>query len=115
MPKTIFSKIISKEIPADIVYESELVLAFRDIRPQAPVHVLIIPKAEIPAVTNLKSFEHAGLLGEMFDVANRIAKELGIDKDGFRLVFNNGRNGGQEVDHLHMHLLGGRQMKWPPG
>lgn len=115
MGKTIFSRIISKEIPADIVYESETVLAFRDIKPQAPVHILIIPKKEIARVTELRSFEHAALLGEMFDVANHLAKNLGLDKDGFRLVFNNGTNGGQEVEHLHMHLLGGRQMKWPPG
>jgi histidine triad (HIT) family protein len=115
MGKTIFSKIISKEIPADILYESETVMAFRDIKPQAPIHVLIIPKEEISAVTDLKRFENAGLLGEMFDAANSIAKKMGLDKEGFRLVFNNGRNGGQEVNHLHMHLLGGRQMKWPPG
>ncbi|MGA7837543.1 MAG: histidine triad nucleotide-binding protein [Ignavibacteriaceae bacterium] len=115
MGKTIFSKIISKEIPADILYESETVMAFRDIKPQAPVHVLIIPKEEISAVSELKRFEHAGLLGEMFDAANIIAKKMALDKEGFRLVFNNGRNGGQEVNHLHMHLLGGRQMKWPPG
>lgn len=115
MGKTIFSKIISKEIPADIVYESELVLAFRDIKPQAPVHILIIPKAEIPTVSDIRSYEHAGLLGEMFDVANKLARQEGIDKDGFRLVFNCRENGGQEVYHIHMHLLGGRQMNWPPG
>lgn len=109
MGRTIFSKIISKEIPADIVYESELILAFRDIKPQAPVHILIIPKAEIPKVTDLKSYEHAGLLGEMFDVANKLAKKMDIDKDGFRLVLNCGDDGGQEVYHLHMHLLGGRK------
>jgi len=115
MSSTIFSKIISKEIPADIVYESEMLLAFKDIKPQAPVHILIIPKAEIDRVTDLKRFEHAGMLGEMFDAANKIAKKMGIEKDGFRLVFNCGNFGGQEVNHLHMHLLGGRQMKWPPG
>lgn len=115
MAKTIFSKIIRKEIPADILYESELVMAFRDIKPQAPVHILIIPRAEIPSVTNIRGFDHAGLLGEMIDVANKIAKKLGLDRDGFRLVINHGPNGGQEVNHLHIHLLGGRQMKWPPG
>ncbi|MGA8265913.1 MAG: histidine triad nucleotide-binding protein [Ignavibacteriaceae bacterium] len=115
MGKTIFSKIINKEIPADIVYESELVLAFRDIKPQAPVHILIIPKTEISKVTDLKRFEHAGLLAEMFDVANKLAKQMGIEKEGFRLVLNCGDNGGQEVYHLHMHLLGGRKMNWPPG
>lgn len=112
---TIFSKIINKEIPADIVYESDNVLAFRDINPQAPVHILIIPKIEIPKVTDIKGSEHAKLLGEMYDVANKLAKDEGIAEDGFRLVMNCGDNGGQEVYHLHMHLLGGRQMQWPPG
>ncbi len=112
---TIFSKIINKEIKADIVYETETVLAFNDINPQAPVHVLIIPKVEIPKVTDLKGIEHTALLGEMIDAANKIAKDLGIDKDGFRLVINCGDNGGQAVYHLHMHLLGGRKMQWPPG
>lgn len=112
---TIFSKIISKEIPADIVYESESILAFKDINPQAPIHILIIPKIEIPKVTDIKGEEHAELLGKMVDTANNLAKEMGIDEDGFRLVFNCGNNGGQEVYHLHLHLLGGRRMKWPPG
>ncbi|MBK7381285.1 MAG: histidine triad nucleotide-binding protein [Ignavibacteriales bacterium] len=112
---TIFSKIISKEIPADIVFESDNVLAFKDINPKAPVHVLIIPKIEIPKVTDLKGSEHAALLGEMIDAANKIAKDFGIADEGFRLVFNCGENGGQEVYHLHLHLLGGRKMNWPPG
>ena len=112
---TIFSKIINKEIPADIVFESDNILAFKDINPQAPIHVLIIPKIEIPKVTDVRGSEHAALLGEMIDAANRIAKDLGIADDGFRLVFNCGENGGQEVYHLHLHLLGGRKMKWPPG
>jgi histidine triad (HIT) family protein len=112
---TIFSKIINKEIPADIVFESENVLAFKDINPKAPVHILIIPKTEIPKVTDIKGSEHAALLGEMIDAANKIAREMGIAEDGFRLVFNCGDNGGQEVYHLHLHLLGGRKMNWPPG
>jgi histidine triad (HIT) family protein len=112
---TIFSKIINKEIPADIIFESDNVLAFKDIKPQAPVHILIIPKIEIPKVTDIKGKEHATLLGEMFDAANKLAKDLGIDKNGFRLVFNCGNDGGQEVYHIHMHLLGGRHMHWPPG
>ena len=112
---TIFSKIINKEIPADIVFESENVLAFNDINPQAPVHILIIPKIEIPKVTDINGKEHAGLLGELFDTANKLANEMGMDKDGFRLVFNCGDKGVQEVYHLHLHLLGGRQMQWPPG
>ncbi len=112
---TIFSKIINKEIPADIVFESDNILAFKDINPQAPVHILIIPKVEIPKITDLDGNEHAGLLGEMIDAANKLAKDMGIAEDGFRLVFNCGDKGGQEVYHLHLHLLGGRQMKWPPG
>ena len=112
---TIFSKIINKEIPADIVFESDTVLAFKDINPQAPVHILIIPKIEIPKVTDINGKEHATLLGEMIDAANKIAKEMGIADDGFRLVFNCGNNAGQDVYHLHMHLLGGRKMNWPPG
>ena len=112
---TIFSKIINKEIPADIVYESDTILAFKDINPQAPIHILIIPKIEIPKVTDINGKEHAVLLGEMVDAANKIAKEMGIADDGFRLVFNCGDNGGQDVYHLHMHLLGGRKMNWPPG
>ncbi|MFB3057213.1 MAG: histidine triad nucleotide-binding protein [Ignavibacteriaceae bacterium] len=112
---TIFSKIINKEIPAEIVFETENILAFKDINPQAPVHILIIPKTEIPKVTDLNGKEHAALLGDMIDAANKLAKENGVDESGFRLVFNCGDNGGQEVYHLHLHLLGGRQMKWPPG
>ena len=112
---TIFTKIINKEIPADIVYETDNVLAFRDINPQAPVHILIIPKIEIPKVADLKGSEHAKLIAEMIDAANKIATDEGISEDGFRLVFNNGNNGGQEVYHLHLHLLGGRKMNWPPG
>lgn len=116
MGETIFAKIISKEIPADIVFESDKVLAFKDIKPQAPVHVLIIPKdTGIPTIKDLDSAKHAELLGAMIDAANKIAKDLGVSEDGFRLVINCGANGGQDVYHLHMHLLGGRQMKWPPG
>lgn len=115
MGTTIFSKIINREIPANIVYETENVLAFRDINPQAPTHILIIPKIEIPTVREINGREHGLLLGEMIDAANFIAKEENIDKEGFRLVFNCGDNGGQEVYHLHMHLLGGRKMNWPPG
>ena len=115
MGDTIFSKIISKEINADIVFESDTVMAFRDINPQAPIHILIVPKIEIPKVTDLNGKEHAELLGEMFDVANKLAKESNIAGEGFRLVMNCGQKGGQEVYHLHMHLLGGRQMRWPPG
>ena len=115
MSETIFSKIIRKEIPADIVFENEFILAFKDINPKAPVHVLIIPKEEISTVTELNGKEDAEMLGQLFAAANEIAKAMNIDKDGFRLVLNCGKDGGQEVNHLHMHLLGGRQMTWPPG
>ncbi len=115
MGETIFSKIIRKEIPADIVYETENVLAFRDINPQAPVHILIIPKIQISKTTEINGKEHANLLGEIFDAANEIAKKEGVDEKGFRLVLNCGPNSGQEVYHLHFHLLGGRKMNWPPG
>ncbi len=115
MGDTIFSKIISKEIKADIVFENESVMAFKDINPQAPVHILIVPKIEIPKLTDVKGKEHAQLLGEMIDVANKLAKDNSIAEEGFRLVINCGQKGGQEVYHLHMHLLGGRQMRWPPG
>jgi len=115
MSETIFTKIIKRDIPADIVYETDNILAFRDINPQAPVHILIIPKQEIETIREINGTEHASLLGEMYDAANKIAKEEGISEDGFRLVFNCGDNGGQEVYHIHMHLLGGRKMKWPPG
>jgi len=115
MGNTIFSKIIAREIPADIVFESDNVLAFRDINPQAPTHILIIPKIEIPTVRDIKGSEHSNLLAEMIDAANKIAEDEKISDDGFRLVFNCGSNAGQEVYHLHLHLLGGRKMKWPPG
>lgn len=112
---TIFSKIINREIPADIIYENDDVLAFRDINPQAPVHVLIIPKIEIPKLSDLNGAEHGVLLGKLFDAANEIAETEGIADSGFRTVFNCGDDGGQEVYHLHLHLLGGRKMTWPPG
>lgn len=112
--ETIFSKIINREIPADIVFENERILAFRDINPQAPVHVLIIPKKAIPTVNDIAP-EDAPLIGELFVVAGEIAAQEGIDESGFRTVFNCNRDGGQDVYHLHLHLLGGRAMQWPPG
>jgi len=114
MGNTIFSKIISKEIKADIVLETDKVLAFRDINPQAPVHIIIIPKEEIPRINNFERTKHSEVLCEMIDAANKLAREMKID-DGFRLVINSGDKGGQTVYHLHIHLLGGRQMNWPPG
>jgi len=115
MADTIFSKIIRKEIPAKVVYESKDVLAFRDVNPQAPIHILIIPKMEIKDITEINSSEHAKLLSEMIEAANKLAVSEKIDKSGFRLVINTGKDGGQTVDHLHIHLIGGRPMKWPPG
>ncbi|MGB5330118.1 MAG: histidine triad nucleotide-binding protein [Gammaproteobacteria bacterium] len=110
MSETIFSKIINHELPADIVYEDDAVMAFRDIHPQAPVHVLVIPKVEIATVNDIKP-EQAELVGKMVLAAQKIAADEGIAEDGFRLVFNCNRHGCQEVFHLHLHLLGGRQMR----
>lgn len=116
MAETIFAKIIRKEIPAQIVFESDSVLAFNDINPQAPVHVLIIPKiTDIESARDLDPEKHAKLLGELYDAANTIAKQLGVFESGFRLVLNSGADSGQEVPHIHIHLLGGRKMNWPPG
>ena len=106
---TIFSKIIAKEIPADIVYEDELVLAFRDIAPSAPVHILIIPKAEIATANDVTAADEAAL-GRLFTAAAKIAEDEGIAKDGYRLIVNCNEHGGQEVFHLHMHLVGGRSL-----
>ena len=114
MSATIFTKIIAREIAADIVYEDDRVLAFRDINPQAPTHVLVIPKEEI-ATINDATAAHEALLGHMMTTAVRIAKEEGIADDGYRLVLNCNRDGGQEVYHIHLHLIGGRSMTWPPG
>jgi len=110
---TIFRKIIDKQIPADIVYEDDLCLAFRDINAQAPTHVLVIPKREIRSLNEL-TVSDSTLIGHLFVVIRQIAQELGLE-DGYRTVVNCGRNGGQTVDHLHIHLLGGRPLSWPPG
>ena len=110
---TIFKRIIDREIPADIVYEDEQCLAFRDIKPQAPTHVLVIPKREIPSLVELGD-EDLPLLAHLGRVIRDLAQQLGLD-DGYRVVLNCGRQGGQEVPHLHFHLLGGRAMTWPPG
>ncbi len=112
-PETIFSKIIRREIPADIVYEDELALAFRDIHPQAPVHILVIPKQVIPTIADATSQDQS-LLGHLLLVANRVAKQEKLEQ-GYRLVINCGKDGGQTVYHLHIHILGGRSMEWPPG
>ena len=110
---TIFGKIIRREIPADIVYEDDLCLAFRDINPQAPTHVLLIPKQEIPRLADAKAADQA-LLGHLLLTANRVAQQLGV-ADAFRLVVNNGAEVGQSVFHLHLHILSGRRFRWPPG
>ncbi|MBO5438569.1 MAG: histidine triad nucleotide-binding protein [Thermoguttaceae bacterium] len=110
---TIFKKIIDREIPADIVFEDEVCLAFRDIAPQAPTHILVIPKKEISAVDAL-SDEDEALVGHIFLVIQKLAKQEGLT-DGFRVVTNNGLMAGQTVPHLHFHLLGGRPFGWPPG
>lgn len=113
MEKTIFARIIDREIPADIVYEDEQSLAFRDINPQAPVHILVIPKQ--PIVSLAESTDADGpLLGHLLVVLRKVAEQEGL-ADGYRTVLNTGRDGGQEVPHLHFHLLGRRGMQWPPG
>jgi histidine triad (HIT) family protein len=110
MAETIFSKIIRRELPADIVYEDDDVIAFRDINPQAPVHVLVIPREEIATVNDIKP-GHAELIGKMVLAAQKIAADEGISEDGFRLVINCNRHGCQEVFHVHLHLIGGRQLR----
>ncbi len=113
MSDTIFTKIINREIPANIVYEDDLSLAFTDINPQAPVHILVIPKKPI---VNLDegTEEDQALLGHLLLTVKKVAKQVGLD-NGYRVVINNGDDGGQTVYHLHLHILGGRQMTWPPG
>lgn len=113
MSETIFAKIINKEIPADIVYEDGVCVAFRDIRPQAPVHVLVVPRKPIPTHDELTA-EDGPLVGHIHTVLVKLARELGLS-EGYRVVINCKGHGGQEVDHLHFHLLGGRPMTWPPG
>lgn len=113
MSETIFSRIINREIPADIVHEDNQCLAFRDISPQAPVHILIIPKKAIPTVNDLSEKDEQ-TVGHLYTVAARLAKEEGIAEDGFRTVMNCNEHGGQSVFHIHLHLLGGKAMGWPP-
>lgn len=111
--KTVFQKIIDRELPADIVYEDDQCIAFRDIAPAAPTHILVIPKKPIDRIENLTA-EDAPVVGHMVYAASQIAQSEGL-KNGYRLVFNNGTDGGQSVFHIHLHILGGRQMAWPPG
>ena len=112
--KTIFKKIIDGEIPADIIHDDELCLAFKDVAPQAPTHVLVIPKKEIPSLAELTAEDQA-LVGHILLVIKRLADEFGLAAGGYRVVTNCGRDGGQSVNHLHFHLLGGRVLDWPPG
>jgi len=114
MADDLFLKIINREIPAEIIYETDDILAFRDINPQAPVHVLIIPKEHISTMNALEP-QHAEMVGKMFLVAAELAALEGISDDGYRVVMNCNQAGGQAVYHIHLHLLGGRQMVWPPG
>jgi histidine triad (HIT) family protein len=111
--KTIFKRIIDGEVPAKVVYEDELCLAFHDIAPQAPTHVIVIPKKEISSLAEVLD-EDAALMGHLVVTVRKLAMKLGLD-GGFRVIVNCGPDGGQTVDHLHFHLLGGRPMKWPPG
>ncbi|XP_071402376.1 histidine triad nucleotide-binding protein 2, mitochondrial [Centroberyx affinis] len=110
---TIFSKVIDKSIPADIIYEDDKCLAFRDISPQAPVHFLVIPRVPIPRISDVKD-DDAELLGHLLVVAKNVAKKESL-AEGYRVVINDGKHGAQSVYHLHIHVLGGRQMTWPPG
>jgi histidine triad (HIT) family protein len=113
MAKSIFKRIIDREIPADIIYEDDQCLAFRDVSPQAPTHVLVIPKKEIVNVEGL-SDDDEKLVGHLWMVIRNVARQLGLN-EGYRVVTNCGPHGGQSVDHLHFHLLGGRHLQWPPG
>jgi histidine triad (HIT) family protein len=111
---TIFTKIINKEIPADILFEDDDVLAFRDINPQAPIHFLVIPKKEIKTLNDIEE-DDKDLIGKLFIIAKQLAKSEGISDNGYRTIFNCNEHGAQTVYHIHLHVLGGRQMTWPPG
>ena len=114
MDKTLFQKICDREIPAEIIHEDDLCVGFKDIAPKAPVHLLVVPRKPITRVA-LATAEDQALLGHLLLTAAKIAREQGFSDDGFRLVINNGPNGGEAVPHLHVHILAGRQMEWPPG
>jgi histidine triad (HIT) family protein len=114
MSKTLFEKIIARELMATLVYEDDQLVAFQDIRPQAPVHVLIVPRKPIPRIAEAKP-EDRQVLGQLLLKAAEVASKLGLTQSGYRLVFNNGPDAGEAVPHLHCHILGGRRMGWPPG
>ena len=111
---TLFEKLAARQIPSDVVYEDELVFAFRDIHPQAPVHILIVPKKPIPRIQEA-AIEDQGMLGHLLLKAAEVARRVGLEANGYRLVVNNGKDGGESVPHLHCHILGGRPLAWPPG
>jgi len=111
---TLFERIIAREIPADLIHEDEHCVAIQDINPQAPVHFLVIPKTVIPRIAEASPGQEA-LLGHLLRTAAEIARQQGLEEGGFRIVINNGRDGGETVPHLHVHVLGGRSMTWPPG
>ena len=113
-PMTVFEKIAAREIPAKIVYEDEDVIAFHDVNPQAPVHVLVVPKRVIPRLAEAKESDQS-LLGKLMLTAAKLARELGISESGYRVVLNSGPDAGETVPHLHLHLLGKRSLGWPPG
>ncbi len=114
MPECIFCKIAKGDIPANKVYEDDKVVAFNDVSPQSPTHILIIPKEHIPSTNNIDE-SNSHIISHIFVVINKIAKEKGLDSQGYRIVNNCGEFGGQTVEHIHFHLLGGRQLQWPPG
>jgi histidine triad (HIT) family protein len=114
MSKTLFERIIDREIPAKIVYEDDLVLAFRDVKPASPNHILIVPKKLIPRIAEAHPDDHK-VLGHLLLKAAEVAKQEGLDRTGYRLVINNGPDAGESVPHLHCHILGGRNLAWPPG
>ncbi len=110
----LFCKIVEKKIPADIVYESEDIIAFKDIEPKAPIHCLIIPKKHISTINDIDE-SNSNIIGLMYEAAAQLARTLNVDKDGYRVVMNCNSNGGQTVYHIHLHFLAGRQLSWPPG
>ena len=114
MEKTIFQKIIDREIKADIIFENGNIIAFNDVNPVAPIHILIVPKKLIESINSIME-EDSKLIGEMFLVAKELAKKLKINESGYRTVFNTNNDGGQTVYHIHLHLIGGRKLDWPPG
>lgn len=114
MAETIFSKILSGDLPAEFVYQDDQAVAFRDINPAAPVHVLVIPREPIGSIASSND-DHSAILGHLMAVCRKVAAAEGLTEHGYRIVTNIGRDGGQTVDHLHFHVLGGRQFAWPPG